>query len=228
MSEDSEGTKLTSVDLARQFYEAHAAAFAAAAAKARTEDRRFDFTADQFDDWAVSAGHMTKAVRHAAGPIESKGLVKERFDLRARINRAARKSQNLLRGFSIEARAGHWRVILAERYFQECPSEDGGMIARLYDRVGRNVARRRKDIQNIEYLADDERLMIRAQEEYLSQYAFWSAQHLHTLTLRLDPNCQEPDMRKLGRDMGRLVTEAFQGKPSRRKAKPAQLQPPAA
>jgi hypothetical protein len=84
------GNYLSGMLLARQFYAAHELPIARAACEKAAEDQHFDYTAEQFDDWAVAEGFMPKPVRAAVG-IESDGLARMREKLRTRMNRVARQ-----------------------------------------------------------------------------------------------------------------------------------------
>jgi hypothetical protein len=224
MTDEKQGKTAWNIAVAKDFYTAHELAFVRAASEAKAEARHFSFTAEQFDDWAVAAGHMPKTVRAAGSTIEGDGLAQMRNRLRARLNRASRRGESIPRAFSVEARGGRWRVLLAERYVMEKPREDVDGLWKAYEHVGRNVESIKKQICSLDHLDDQERFVALAHLEYVTSFIFWGIQQVQTVKHRIDPNAQNPDMRKLGREMGKLVSQAFHPKPSRRKAKAAQMQ----
>lgn len=118
-----ETRQVSSLELAEQFYLAHRLDFQRAAKAEETLERGFEYSAEQFDDWAVTAGHMARRADDC-DEIDRHGATNERHKLRSRINRVARRGAGLDRAFSIEAshkKDEGWRVVLGERFLAERP-----------------------------------------------------------------------------------------------------------
>lgn len=216
------------VALARQFYAAHELDFARAVGQDKAAGRRFDFTAAQFDDWAVAAGHMPLAVRSAMG-VARDGLAQLRNQLRGRLNRAARQGDGVARAFSVEARGGRWRVVLVERFLEEQPHEIVDALWKTYEHAGTKIEGLKKQARGVDHLEDNERTLILTRLEGAEGHIFWGIQQIQMIAHQIHPSAQLPDLRKLRRDVAKVMNDAFYGKPPvRRKAKAVQKQSPAA
>jgi len=116
-------SKTDHYDMAAQFYKDHELDFTRAATEADIEDRRFDYSSERFDTWAVQHDLMPARVIDTNDPLVSDGLLMQRHKLRRWINSAGRTDGRLQRMFSIEARNQHWRVLLLERLVAGRPGE---------------------------------------------------------------------------------------------------------
>ena len=228
MDHDGENSKLWNVELAKNFYAAHEIAIARAAAQPKAADRHFKYSADEFDDWAVGAGYLQKAVRHAKTVVEGNGLARERQKLRSRLNRAGLKADGLVRGFQVDARSRCWRVVLAEKHKIDWSSVQADGLSKLYSHVHRYIDHVKLAVREDANLDDQERMMAITRVDTLLGHILCGIAQVKFVRYQLDPGSLSPDMRKLGRDMGKLVDEAFLGKPTKRRTKPTQMRLPGA
>jgi hypothetical protein len=195
----------SSLELADQFYRDHALEFQRAAVAATTQDRGFVYSAERFDDWAVTHGHMTRRANDCE-PADRGSATDERFKLRQRINRVARKGVGLPRAFSIEA--GHqnkWRVVLAERFLAERPLGIMRGIGSSLHHQEQNISATRALLENAEHLSQNEKLLHLMRLDTVGLYAFNCAQ-LHELVLQqaFNPDLKI-DLRVLRRKMSDLM-----------------------
>jgi hypothetical protein len=197
------------LDLARQFYTAHELLMTRAAKEAKTEDRQFEFSGDLFDAWAVGAGHMPKRLSAAVDAVEARGLAHLRTSLRHKINRAARRGHGLPRGYSVEARAQKWKVLLQEHYLLRRPKEDADGIARVFDLVGRGVSQMTEQVRLADHLDDAEKMSIRTNMRSVYTFVFWGLHQLQGLKLQIESGGGEPDMRKLSAAISKLMEDAY-------------------
>src|SRR5665811_2404436 len=158
-------TDTPSKDLARDFFDFHRLAFERVGGAIASATRWFDFTPEQFDDWAAAAGYMTNPVRDGNTVVERRGLAAARSELRGRLNRAARKGDGVPRAFSVEARGGRWRVVLIERFLEEQPHEIIDALSKMHDHALRRVTGLKAQADEAEHLSDAERTLIKARLE---------------------------------------------------------------
>lgn len=201
----------SNLELAQAFYDFHKLLFRQAENTADTADRWFEFTAEQFDDWAVAAGLMVKAARDTEG-LEHGGALHQRHDLRIRLNRAARKGEGLGRAFSIEARGGKWRIVLRERYVVEQPNTIVSGIRQCLERSDRMV-----DLVNRmaaqEELTDEERLLVKMRLE-MAQMSIFNGLQLIELVIASFRSDKPLDLKRLRRRMSRLLISEKAGRKS--------------
>lgn len=201
--------RAANIDLAREFYDFHKLAFARAAGGTKSQERRFVFSADAFDDWAVSAGHMPQALRDASDYIQRNGLALARHDLRRRMNRAARQGAGIPRAYSIEARGGSWRVVLFERFLEEQPHEIVQALATTQETAFRRVSSLKKQANEAEHLSDAERTLVLARLEGAEAAIGFGMQQVEFAVHQIHPDAKAPDLRKLRREMSELMRDAF-------------------
>ena len=113
--------RLSNFELADRFYKAHELDFHRAVATEYVKSRDFSFSADRFDDWAVSEGQLPRTARGCGSVSERRGITELRNAIRVRLNRAARTGTGLVRAFSVEAKGGKWRVELSEAFLADRP-----------------------------------------------------------------------------------------------------------
>lgn len=199
--------------LAGQFYQAHEMEIMRASQQKQAKDRCFDYSAERFDKWLVSIGQLARPVRDAVTTVEGNGLSAKRQQAREKINRAARQTADLPRGFSIEGRNKKWRVVVAERYLQERPLQDADGMARRFDFVIRDVEKLKltladPEAPSVKHLTEGERLVLVAQLEGLLGFVLVASGQLLLLKRRIESN-RQLDMRKLAKGMTKLLNDAF-------------------
>ena len=207
---DHPPTRKSSLEAARAFARFHELAFRQAIAEQNTEERGFDFSAEQFDAWAVADGFMTRAAS-GADDLERTGIVQKRFHLRYRLNRAARDGKGLDRAYSIEARAGRWRVVLSERFLVEQPAEIVAGIRGAFNQSERRVAQAKKMLAAQEHLTDTERMLCTVRLEMAEMYIFNGLQTVEMVVHQATSGVR-PDLKRLRRAMA----EFWQSEPTRR------------
>jgi hypothetical protein len=228
MSETEAGTTRRSIsfELARAFYEAHELDFQRAANAPDTRQREFEYSAKKFDDWAVNAGHMTRRADDCGDHIERAGAMGERWNLRIKINRVARKGVGLTRAFSIEAnrkKEDTWRVVLGERFLAERPLGIMQKIGTNLHSQEDNIAATQELLENAEHLTQQEKMLHLMRLDTVGLYAFNCAQ-IHELVLQQAFNPEKKiDLRALRRKMADLMRGVKvvppRRRPTRRKAK---------
>lgn len=196
---------VSSLEIARQFYMDHELAFQRAHQLNKTEERGFDYTADMFDDWAVSHGWMDGVAREATG-VERDGLTQQRFRLRHRLNNAARTGSGLLRAFSVEARGGRWRVDLSERFVFERPREIIRGLKATFTNTEGQIEKTRALIKEQEYLSDEDRGVLLANLSMASMFIFNNLQNVEMIAI-MAASGKTPDFRDLHRKMSRSITQ---------------------
>jgi hypothetical protein len=212
-----------SFELARAFYEAHELEFQRAANAVVTNERGFEYSPERFDDWAVNAGHMTRRADdcEAADRISA---TSERWKLRSRINRIARKGIGLVRAFSIEAsrkKEDTWRVMLAERFITEQPLGIMQKIGTNLHSQEDNIAATQELLEKAEHLTQQEKMLHLMRLDTVGLYAFNCAQ-LHELVLQQAFNPEKKiDLRALRRKMADLMRGVKVVPPRRRKPRRA-------
>lgn len=211
-------SEVSNIDIARSFFDAHRLSFERASIATTSDARRFNFTAAQFDDWAVGSGYMPMAARDG-DVLERRGLTKIRQDLRTRLNRVARKGQGISRAFSVEARGGKWRVVLIERFLEEQPHEIIQALAKTQDNALRRVTSLKGQANEAEHLSDTERTLVLARLEGAEAAISFGMQQVEFAVHQIHPDAKMPDFRKLRRQMSELMRAAFYGKPAKLKAK---------
>jgi hypothetical protein len=204
-------TRASNIDLAREFFKHHQLAFAQAGQP--DGQNQFDFSGDQFDEWAVAAGHMVKRARDTnTDELEHAGALYERHALRRRLNIAARKGEGLARAYTIEARAQRWRVVLLERFVIEQPKAIVGGIRSCLERSERTVEQVNKFLNAQENLSDEERLLCRMRLEMAQMSIFGGLQMMEMVIMGFDAD-KAPNLKRLRRRMAEvLLREANGGK----------------
>jgi hypothetical protein len=209
------------VELARRFYTAHELEITRAASKEKAKERRFEYSAERFDDWLVEIGLMPEPVRNAEDSIVRTGLAQKRYLLRQRLNLAARDGEGLPRGFSVEASGKLWRVELSEQYIGNQPTAMMDGLSRHYRRLNQNIKYVRDRARRQEHVNDAERYGLLHQVDQAEFSILWGVTQVQMALHALDPDAKIPDMSKLGRGFEKLVDEAFLGKSRQRKTKRA-------
>lgn len=193
----SDTTTVSGLDLARQFYADHELMFQRAIQVPETEGRGFDYSDQEFDDWAVRNGYMSGAARDAAG-VERDGLTAQRFKLRGRLNRAARKGLGLARSFSIEASGRRWRIDLTERFLVQRPTRIIRGLRSTMHNAEHQIEQTGKLIKEQDYLSDDDRVVLIANLSMARMFIFNNMQNIEMIAMMASSG-QAPDLRKLHR-----------------------------
>jgi len=201
--------RAANIELARQFYQRHRLAFAQAEKPQGTADKpippskQFAFSAEQFDEWAVGAGFMSKRLSDAS-ELEQGGVLYERLRLRVRLNRASRRGDGIERAYSIEARAKHWRVVLLERFVVEQPKAIVSAIGRCLVRSDRTAEQTYRWLDAQAGLSDEERLLCRVRLEMAQLSILSGARLMQAVVIGLDTS-KTPDMRQIRRRMAEAL-----------------------
>jgi hypothetical protein len=198
-------TTISGVDLARQFYSDHELDFQRAIQVEETAERGFDFTDARFDDWAVQNGYMSGVARDAVSAVERDGLTQQRFRLRGRLNRAARKGIGLHRAFSIEASGGKWRVDLSERFLVQRPTRIIRGLRSTMQNAEQQIEQTGKLIKEQEYLTDEDRTVLMANLSMARMFIFNNMQNIEMIAMMASSG-KAPDLRKLLRRFTSSIT----------------------
>jgi hypothetical protein len=202
--------RVSNVELARQFYDYHALSFQRAVQRDKPGDRFFEFSNSEFDDWAVGAGHMTRSARNAGDEIERRGLTQQRYQLRDRMNRAARKGDGVVRAFSVEARGGKWRVNLSEAYVLQKPGSIITGIRSTLSYSERQIEHTRKLVQQNDFLTDEDRMVLYANLGMAQMFIFNSIQTVELVAMTASSG-EKPDLRRLRRRMAIALNDEITG-----------------
>lgn len=193
----------SNLEVARDFYDFHELGFRQAIAATDTEKRQFDFTAEQFDDWAVAQGYVTNTARHAS-EAEHGGILFARNRLRIRLNRAARRGDGLPRAYSVEARGGKYRVVLLERFVVEQPTAIVRGIQQCLERSDRTADQVKAYMSAQEHLADEDRLRIMMRLEMAQMSIFNGLQMLELVMMGFQAD-RPPNLKRLRRKMAQVL-----------------------
>ena len=205
--------------LAKDFYAHHELAFRQAAAAKDTEQRQFAFTDHQFDDWAVAAGHLPMTARES-GELEHGGILFARNILRNRMNRAARRGDGLPRAYTIEARAGKWRVVLLERFVAEQPTAIVRGIQQCLERSDRTADQVKAYMAAQEHLTDEDRLRIMMRLEMAQMSIFNGLQMMELVMMGFQAD-KPPNLKRLRRKMAQLLLREAAAQQKLPRKKPA-------
>lgn len=214
---------LTGYDMAVAFYDRNELAFTRAATSAKTKDREFDTSAEDFDDFLVSMDALPMTARDANDEMSRDGIVRARDKLRRKLIMSARKDKRLPRNFSIEAfgkgrSRANWRVLLLERYVAERPEEIVKGLARNLSHWDHLLTQAETLLENDEHLPDDERIIIGAQLAHERIQIFIHTQSVQLLVKSIRDG-EAPKLRLLSRKIGALI-DGTDKKPKRSPATP--------
>jgi hypothetical protein len=205
---------MTGYEMAVEFCKKHEMPFARAAAAANTEDRQFQYSADEFDDFLVSIGELSVAARHANDDLSRDGVVRLREKLRRRLIRSAQSEKRLQRNFTIEAwgRTGRgrtrsiWRVLLLERYVAERPREIVLSLRRSAQNCDRSLLQAEGFLKGDNHLPDDERIMVQSQLAYLRIQMF-TIMNTAQVIMQAIQDGTVPDFKLLSRQFATLLAD---------------------
>ena len=209
---------VSGTELARLFYTDHELMFQRAIQVAETEERGFDFTDAQFDDWAVRNGYMDCVARDAVSAVERDGLTQQRFRLRSRLNRAARKGVGLQRAFSIEANAKQWRVDLSERFLVQRPTRIIRGLRSTMQNAETQIEQTGKLIKEQEFLSDEDRTVLMANLSMARMFIFNNMQNIEMIAMMASSG-KAPDLRKLLRRFTSSITSEMNPKPPKKRSR---------
>jgi hypothetical protein len=209
---DEPAERASNLELAQKLYTHHQLLFAQAAkppGDGNPAANQFGFSGDQFDDWAVAAGYMTKRAKEATD-LEHDGAMMERNRLRARLNRAARRGDGLDRAYTVEAKFARWRVVLLERYVVEQPKEIVAGIRQCLDRSDRAADQCSNFLDAQENLSDEDRLMCQMRLEMAQMFILNGAQMMEMIIMGFDSG-DPTDLKRLRRRMAKVMRREVRG-----------------
>jgi hypothetical protein len=193
----------SNLELAKDFYAHNELAFRHAATSKTTEERQFAYSDQQFDEWAVAHGHLPMTARDAAD-LEHGGILFARNTLRRRMNLAARRGDGLSRAFTVEARAGKWRVVLLERFVAEQPTAIVRGIQQCLERSDRTAEQVKAYLSTQEHLTDEDQLRIMMRLDMAQMFVFNGLQMMELMMMGIDA-ANPPNLKRLRRKMAQVL-----------------------